>query len=302
VSGSLQFRRRELLIASGTASLALLMASRDQAEEPAGKELGEEQTNNHALRLCVDRYLPAERLEEGLAAAVKEDRENDVLRAFRGTRAIDKPAPVGTPRAAMAYAKKWAQNRVLKIKFLGGEAEVRKKVQQRAEEWMKYVNITFRFVDTGPAEIRIAFDRTAGSWSFLGTDNLTIPTERPTMNYGWLDPDSDEPTYSSVVLHEFGHMLGMIHEHQSPAGGIRWNRQRVIDDCWRTQGWDAEQVQRQIFDRYPREQTQFTHLDPTSIMMYAFPKDWSLDGTGTPWNTKLSALDIDFMSRQYPRA
>ena len=64
--------------------------------------------------------MPAERLEEGLAAAVKEDRENDVLRAFRGTRAIDKPAPVGTPRAAIAYAKKWAQNRVLKIKFLGG--------------------------------------------------------------------------------------------------------------------------------------------------------------------------------------
>ena len=122
------------------------------------------------------------------------------------------------------------------------------------------------------------------------------------MNFGWLYPDSDQPTYSSVVLHEFGHMLGMIHEHQSPAGGIRWNRQRVIDDCWRTQGWDAEQVQRQIFDRYPREQTQFTKIDLTSIMMYPFPKEWSLDGTGTPWNTKLSALDIDFMSRQYPKA
>jgi serralysin len=256
---------------------------------------------------------------------------------FRSTRAVDKPAPVGTPKAAIAYAKKWAQNRELKIKFLGGQAEVWKKVQQQAEEWMEHVNIKFRFVTSGPAEIRIAFDRTVGSWSYMGTDNLTIPTERPTMNFGWLYPDSDQPTYSSVVLHEFGHMLGMIHEHQSPAGGIRWNRQRVIDDCWRThtlprkflhgrsssdirrgepaasagraqtfweayQGWDAEQVQRQIFDRYPREQTQFTKLDLTSIMMYPFPKEWSLDGTGTPWNTKLSALDIDFMSRQYPKA
>ena len=227
MSGSSQFRRRELLLASGASSLAPLTGTRDQAEEPAGNQLGEEQTGNDGLRLCVDRYLPAERLEEGLAAAVKEDRENDVLRIFRGTRAIDKPVPVGTPRAAIAYAKKWAQNRVLNIKFLGGQAEVRKKVQEHAEEWMKHVNITFRFVATGPAEIRIAFDRSDGSWSFLGTDNLTIPTERPTMNYGWLDPNSDSPTYSSVVLQSSGISLGMIHEHQSPAGGIRWSRQRA---------------------------------------------------------------------------
>ena len=91
-----------------------------------------------------------------------------MLRVLRSTRAIDKTAPVGTPRAAIAYAKKWAQNRVLKIKFLGGQAEVRKKVQQHAEKWMKYVNITFQFVATGPAEIRIAFDQTVGSWSSWG--------------------------------------------------------------------------------------------------------------------------------------
>jgi hypothetical protein len=290
------------MFVAGGAGLALLTRSRGQADEPARKGLAEGVPRRGALLLCVDRFLPAERLDEGLAAAVKEDRENDVLRVFRGTRAVDKPAPVGTPRAAIFYAKKWAQNRVLKIQFLGGEAKVRKLVQQHAEEWMKHVNIQLQFVATGTAEIRIAFDRTVGSWSYMGTDNLTIPPERPTMNFGWLDPDSDPPTYSSVVLHEFGHMLGMIHEHQSPAGGIRWNRQRVIDDCWRTQGWDAEQVQLQIFDRYPREQTQFTNLDPTSIMMYAFPKEWTLDGTGTPWNTQLSALDVDFMSRQYPKA
>ena len=167
---------------------------------------------------------------------------------------------------------------------------------------MKYVNITFRFVDHRPGRDPDRV-RSNGGVVVLPGDRQPDHTDRTAdMNFGWLDPDSDQPTYSSVVLHEFGHMLGMIHEHQSPAGGIRWNRQRVIDDCWRTQGWDAEQVQRQIFDRYPREQTQFTHLDPTSIMMYAFPKDWSLDGTGTPWNTKLSPLDIDFMSRQYPKA
>jgi hypothetical protein len=26
------------------------------------------------------------------------------------------------------------------------------------------------------------------------------------------------------VIHEFGHALGLIHEHQNPSGGIQWNK------------------------------------------------------------------------------
>jgi len=44
----------------------------------------------------------------------------------------------------------------------------------------------------------------------------------PTMNFGWLNEDSDEDEYSRVVLHEFGHSLSCIHEHQHPANGIPW--------------------------------------------------------------------------------
>ena len=40
------------------------------------------------------------------------------------------------------------------------------------------------------------------------------------MNLGFVD----RPT----VLHEFGHSLGLIHEHQSPfKGGFEWNREEV---------------------------------------------------------------------------
>ena len=41
------------------------------------------------------------------------------------------------------------------------------------------------------------------------------------MNYGWIDADSPEEELRSVVLHEFGHALGLIHEHQNPLSGIR---------------------------------------------------------------------------------
>jgi len=38
----------------------------------------------------------------------------------------------------------------------------------------------------------------------------------PTMNYGWLKDDTDDVEYRRVVIHEFGHALGAIHEHQNP--------------------------------------------------------------------------------------
>ena len=59
-----------------------------------------------------------------------------------------------------------------------------------------------------------------GSWSYLGTDATRVPKESFTMNLGFVD----RPT----VLHEFGHSLGLIHEHQSPfPGGFEWNRENV---------------------------------------------------------------------------
>ncbi len=59
-----------------------------------------------------------------------------------------------------------------------------------------------------------------GSWSYLGTDATSIPLESFTMNLGFVD----RPT----ILHEFGHSLGLIHEHQSPfEGGFEWNREEV---------------------------------------------------------------------------
>lgn len=59
-----------------------------------------------------------------------------------------------------------------------------------------------------------------GSWSYLGTDATRVPKESFTMNLGFVD----RPT----VLHEFGHTLGLIHEHQSPfPGGFEWDRENV---------------------------------------------------------------------------
>src|SRR3546814_5272957 len=80
----------------------------------------------------------------------------------------------------------------------------------------QYANLEFEFVSSANAQVRIAFNDD-GAWSYVGTDALGIPANQPTMNFGWLD--------QGVVQHEFGHMIGMIHEHQNPRDNpIQWDK------------------------------------------------------------------------------
>jgi hypothetical protein len=124
------------------------------------------------------------------------------------------------------------------------------------------------------------------------------------MNYGWLTPDSTNEEYSRVVLHEFGHALGLVHEHQTPAGGIRWNRDAVIRDLSGPPNrWDIPTIEHNVLNRYSEpEVTQYTQFDPKSIMLYAFPSHWTLDNMTFPSNTVLSDTDKSFIAGQYPRA
>jgi hypothetical protein len=50
------------------------------------------------------------------------------------------------------------------------------------------------------------------------------------------------PRDDAACVHEFGHALGLIHEHQNPNRAIQWNRDAVINDL---QGppnnWDLKQ-------------------------------------------------------------
>ncbi len=56
-----------------------------------------------------------------------------------------------------------------------------------------------------------------------------------------------------MVLHEFGHTLGLIHEHQNPNRPINWNRAAVIADLsGPPNNWDEETIENNIFKRTTR--------------------------------------------------
>lgn len=208
----------------------------------------------------------------------------------------------GVRRAVVERFKLWEIGRRLRVKFLDGVAEVQEKVAAVAKQWEAVANITFEFVSRGPSEIRVSFAEEGFSWSTVGTDALTVPSRKPTMNYGWLEPTTSEREYQRVVLHEFGHSLGMVHEHQNPAalGQIPWDKPKVYA-YYAEQDWSRDDVDSNIFDVYAEDSTNHSAFDPTSIMQYAVPDSLTIGTYAIGWNTALSQTDRDFMRRQYPK-
>lgn len=210
----------------------------------------------------------------------------------------------GANRAALQKSAQWEPGDTITVSFLDGSQLLRERVRKAALKWtapgLANLKLSFRS-DTTDTLIRISF-KYSGSWSTIGTTCKQVTDKsEPTMNYGWLTEQSSDSDVESVVLHEFGHALGLIHEHQSPAGGISWNRRRVISDLsGPPNNWDLETIEFNMFQPAAANEHNYTTLDPKSIMMYAFPAEWTTDGFSTEENTKLTPTDKQFIAKQYP--
>lgn len=212
--------------------------------------------------------------------------------------AMPTPIPV---QAALLFAKKWPNDSVLRVHFMDGDPEVQEKVKDVAYSWSELSNIRLKFVDDPNAEIRISFQQ-PGSWSYIGTDARSIPKSQPTMNFGWLKPNSSEDEYERVVLHEFGHALGLIHEHQNPAGEIPWNKDAVYEYYGGPpNNWTKDQVDVNLFQKYAEDEIRGTDFDEKSIMLYPIPNEFTNGDFEVGWNRELSEADMEFISDIYPK-
>lgn len=121
------------------------------------------------------------------------------------------------------------------------------------------------------------------------------------MNFGWLTPATPQDELQRVVLHEFGHALGLIHEHQSPAAEIPWDTEAVYNIyAGPPNFWSRAEVDRNILARYSRMESNYTDFDPDSIMLYPIPPELTHGELVVGWNRTLSPTDRTGIRRFYP--
>lgn len=200
------------------------------------------------------------------------------------------------PRTSIDEMKKSSNGRPIDplqnvVKDMSIIEAIKKIVNERINP---FVNLSYVYTsEETNAHIRIGFDMNSGSWSCLGTDCLTVPIGEATMNYGWFDV--------ATVIHEFGHSLGLIHEHQNMRGKlIDWNKPKVYAWAAATQGWDEATTDENILNKYSIDQTNGSEFDPESIMLYFFPASLTNNNVGTHENMRLSKYDAMYISSVYP--
>lgn len=206
---------------------------------------------------------------------------------------------LASPRGLAFTSVLWNVGQTITVKFLNGSTPLQDTVKHYARQWEKYANVHFQFIENGNAKIRIAFEENnLVSWSYIGTRAKYVPQHKPTMLLAFNETTTDT-VYSRITLHEFGHALGLLHEHQHPEHGIQWNEQAVYD-YYSQLGWSNGLIEYYVLNKYSTSITQFCEHDTASIMHYPIPNQLTLDDYQVGLNSTLSAADTFFIKKLYP--
>ncbi|CAM6108439.1 unnamed protein product [Calypogeia fissa] len=204
-------------------------------------------------------------------------------------------------RLAVARSKLWPNGSTLTIKFLDDDPTWQEEIVVCFRIWLRHANLRIKVVTEGTADIRIEFNDRNEFSSYVGTDCQQIVDENaPTMSLDMRSVSQISQRYH--VLHEIGHALGCIHEHQSPAANFQWLEAVMYEFYQTIHGWTRDDVYRNLI-RPADDGTIYSEFDKCSIMMYPILPGHAECG-GEPFvvgqNFDLSPTDMTYFSSMYP--
>lgn len=213
------------------------------------------------------------------------------------------PAPDGPQFGLVVDDATWPRGQPLRVHFLNGSADLKNAVETFARAWSEVAEVDFEFgAPRSQSDVRITF-RQPGFYSLLGMEARQAANE--TMSLGFRGTESDDDR-RRLILHEFGHALGLMHEHQHPEAGIEWDEAGAVGYYGpRLPGLSPAQIMAQL-RAVPAASLRykFFRFDPASIMMYFIPEVAVRRGFYDPErfgrnNTTLSESDAVVMGSVY---
>ena len=220
---------------------------------------------------------------------------------------MDAAKAAGVPAEALQSARfiylagaAW-RTPVITVCFWNGKKNVQDYVMKYANDWTKYGAIKFSYqtngqnnicTDANSANIRISLDANEprdlyvneedsrkGDWSYPG--NIDLRRYLVTMNLADVEKGRlDNPHWTHhAIRHEFGHALGLMHEHQRKECEGWFNFEQIAKD----NGWTVDHAKTQV-GTFPDSDLAglgfVGDYDKNSIMQYNFAKNWLLERPG----------------------
>lgn len=213
----------------------------------------------------------------------------------------------------------WRAPRQLTVCFMDGDSATRDMATRAMQRWRLAEStdnqMSFRFLPRTDgneclgqnADIRISF---AGNryWSAIGNDSRHASLLLSASMYlGGLKAAQWSENSDRVVIHETGHALGLLHEHQHPSRECSdpWDRDWILaNTAWNTAA-EMEPEFRGLETSIGYDQSAYTFLtyDRYSVMNYSFRKEAYKAGfyerCATPFNASPSDQDFDSIREAY---
>lgn len=259
-----------------------------------------DESSNRGRDACALRYLPKRLLVTAAKTAMEINPVNAPV--FGPLASVASDLVLDPQRIAVLTAKYWGPTpRRLSVSFMETtSSDLRSRIISHMNAWTKTGSI--EFVETqGSGDVRISRGP-GGYWSYLGTDILHIPRDRPTMNLQGFTINTPESEYRRVTRHETGHTLGIPHEHMRRELVALIDPEKAYEYFRRTQGWDRATVDQQVLTTLDERSILGTPADATSIMCYQLPGSITRDGRPIPGGTDINQTDFEFVGRIYPKA
>jgi hypothetical protein len=317
-----------------TASQARKEAENATHKALAAKEKEEKAKEKaNAAKLELEKKLQdlvrAEKYAQDLSLEKQSHTKTVVVKSIRGSHS--------KIEAAEVFAEKgpeWENGTTLNILFINSLGDsslgpvrdwlvkVRHKIREFAPIWEQYANLKLDFKgieESTEARAHVTInllpdeDHPYGTYfSEIGRRNLTaLQTGSMSLVFEPNNPNNTDDEFRSVILHEFGHILGFIHEHSRPDRPLVWNENAVLNYyALKTHGnWGRKEVEYSVMAPYQAPEgwiilNMYRAFDVNSIMMFPFPPGLATyrDGAGfaSGWNRELTPSDKVVANIIYP--